>query len=180
MRVFISILICATALLAGEHTGQRAPGFALPDSTLSKMYDLADYRGKVLILEFFQTDCPQCVAFVPILKEAERKYGDKIAILSVANVPHDNANTVARYIDANKLDYPVIYDQGQMEYSYLRKTTIENPYIFIIDGNGVIRDDIGYSAFTKDVFEGKGLFPIIERVLNSNASIMGKPMGSKK
>ncbi len=179
MRAFISILICAAALLAGEHTGQRAPGFALPDSNL-KMYDLADYRGKILLLEFFQTDCPACIAFIPVLKEVKQKYGDKVAILSVANVPHDNASTVARYIEATKIEHPVVFDQGQMEFSYLRKTTIDNPYIFIIDGNGVIRDDIGYGPFTRDVFEGKGLFPIIDRVLNSNASIMGRPMDSKK
>ncbi len=179
MRAFLLSLICASVLLAGEHTGQRAPGFALPDANL-KVYDLADYRGKILILEFFQTDCPQCVTFAPILNEAKQKYGDKIAILAVANSPHDNANTVARYVEANKIDYPVVFDQGQMEYSYLRKLTIDNPYIFIIDANGVIRDDIGYSAFTKDVFEGKGLFPVIDRVVNSNASIVGRPMGSKK
>ena len=44
-----------------------------------------------------------------------------------------------------------------MEYSYVRKITIDNPYVFVIDGNGVIRDDFGYSAFTKDLFEGNGL-----------------------
>lgn len=179
MRAFIFFLICATALLAGEHTGQRAPGFALPDSNL-KVYDLADYRGKILILEFFQTDCQPCGSFAPILKAAKEKYGDKIAILAVANSPHDNANTVERYIEAHKIEYPVVFDQGQMEYSYLRKLTIENPYVFVIDGNGVIRDDLGYSAFTKDVFEGQGLFPVIDRVLNSNASVVGRPMGSKK
>jgi thiol-disulfide isomerase/thioredoxin len=179
MRTFVSILICASALLAGENAGRRAPGFALPDSNL-KMYDLADYRGKVLVLEFFQTDCGPCVAFAPVLKEAQQKYGDKIAILAVANVPHDNATTVARYLAATNAGYAVIFDQGQMEFSYLRKTTIDNPYLFVIDGNGVIRDDVGYGAFTRDVFEGKGLFPIIERVLNSNASVIGKPMDSKK
>ena len=179
MRVFVSLLICATALLAGEHSGQRAPGFALPDMNL-KIYDLADYRGKVVLLEFFQTDCPHCAAFAATVKQVKEKYGDKIAVLAVANSPHDNANSVNNYIAANKIDYPVVFDMGQMEYSYLRKPTVDNPYIFIIDGNGTIREDVGFSAFTQDVFEGHGLFPILDRVLNANASMAGKPMDKKK
>ena len=179
MRVIVSILLCATALLAGEHAGQRAPGFALPDMNL-KIYDLADYRGKVLLLEFFQTDCAHCATFAPIVNAAKKKYGDKLAILAVANAPHDNASTVTRYIDANNVDYPIVFDTGQMEYSYLRTFTVDNPYIFIIDPNGVIRDDLGFSAFTKDVFEGQGLFQLLDRALNANASMAGKPMDSKK
>jgi hypothetical protein len=65
----------------------------------------------------------------------------------------------------------VLFDSGQMEFSYIRKMTVDNPYVFVIDGNGVIRDDFGYSAFTKDLFEGNGLFAVIDRVLNSNASM---------
>ena len=41
-------------------------------------------------------------------------------------------------------------------------------------------DDLGFSAFTKDVFEGQGLFQLLDRALNANASMAGKPMDSKK
>jgi hypothetical protein len=68
----------------------------------------------------------------------------------------------------------VLFDSGQMEYSYVRKMSIDNPYVFVIDANGVIRDDFGYSAFTKDLFEGSGLFAVIDRALNPNASMIPK------
>ncbi len=44
---------------------RRAPGFALPNSQM-KVVDLADYRGKIVVLEFMQTTCPHCAAFADI------------------------------------------------------------------------------------------------------------------
>jgi peroxiredoxin len=173
MRIFVSLILCATALMAGEQTGRRAPGFALPDVNM-KLYDLADYRGKVLILEFTQTDCEHCAAFAPVLNQVQPRYGDKVAILAVANSPHDNADTVGQFKAKHRIAYPVLFDSGQMEYSYVRKMTIDNPYVFVIDGNGVIRDDFGYGPFTKDLFEGNGLFTVIDRVLDSKASLIPK------
>lgn len=173
MRTFICVLLCATALTAGENTGRRAPGFALPDSNM-KEYDLADYRGKVVVLEFTQTDCPHCADFAPVLNQVQQKYGGRVAILAVANSPHDNADKVERYKADHKITYPVLFDSGQMEYSYLLKMTIDNPYVFVIDANGIIRDDFGYGPFTKDLFEGNGLFAVIDRALTANASPMPK------
>ncbi|MBZ5584314.1 MAG: hypothetical protein LAQ30_19290, partial [Acidobacteriia bacterium] len=55
------------------------------------------------------------------------------------------------------------------EYSYILKFSADNPYLFLIDPKGVIRNDWGYSPFTKDIFEGKGLFNEIDRVLSAGA-----------
>ncbi len=173
MRTLACFLLCAAALLAGEQTGRRAPGFASPDTNM-KLYDLADYRGKVLIIEFMQADCPHCADFAPVLAQVEKRYAGKVAILAVVNSGHDNANTVGQFISAHSIAYPILFDSGQMEYSYVRKMSVDNPYVFVIDAGGIIRDDFGYSAFTKDLFEGNGLFAVIDRALNPNASMRPK------
>jgi peroxiredoxin len=165
------MLMCATALFAGEHTGRRAPGFALPDSKMA-VYDLADYRGKVVILNFMATNCPLCVQFTEVLNKAKQAYGDKIAILAVANAKTDNTDTVGRYLVAHNVKYPVLFDEGQMAYSYFLKFTFDNPSVFIIDGDGMIRNDFAYSAFTRNLFEEKGFFAEIDRVLNAKSSIV--------
>jgi peroxiredoxin len=164
MRTIISTLLCVAALLAADTANRRAPGFALPDSKM-QVYDLADYRGKLVILEFMQTDCPHCAAFAPILSEVQQKYGDRVAILAVANSTHDNQNTVAQYIAGHQVRYPVLFDAGQMAYSYFRSGTFDNPHIYLIDANGTIRSEFGYGPMTKEVFEGKGLFAEIDRLL---------------
>jgi peroxiredoxin len=163
-------LLCAAALLgAAENAPRRAPGFALPDAKMD-IHDLADYRGKLVILEFIQTSCPHCAAFAPILNEVQQKYGDRVAILAVVNSSHDNQSTVAEYISGHNARYPVLFDAGQMAFSYFRSTSFDNPHVYLIDADGIIRKDYGYGAMTKEIFEGKGLFPEIDRILASHAA----------
>src|SRR5262245_3995232 len=119
---FLSILLlsAACALGAGELSNRRAPGFALPESA-TKMHDPQDYRGKVLIIDFMQVGCPHCAKFSGILEQAKAKYGAKIAILSIVNPPSDQKG-VASFIAQNKVTTPILFDCGQVAYSYLRPT----------------------------------------------------------
>jgi len=61
MRSFATALLLAAlslpAFSAGELSNRRAPGFALPDVNVN-YHDLADYRGKVVLLDILQTSCP--------------------------------------------------------------------------------------------------------------------------
>lgn len=157
-------LACAAALCAAN-ASRRAPGFSLPDVKLQQ-HDLADYRGRVVILEFMQTTCPHCNSFASVLEQVQQKYGNRVAILSIVNYPPDDQNKVASYIAGHKIMYPVLFDSGQVALSYLRATSFDVPHVYLIDANGGIRDDFGYSEATKDVFEGKGIFPRLDRILS--------------
>ena len=162
MRTIIAALLCAAALSAAD-ASRRAPGFSLPDSK-TQQHDLADYRGKVVILEFMQTGCPHCAAFNSVLSQVERKYGDRVAILGIVNPPSDMVKVNA-YIAANKITHPVLFDCGQVAYSYFRTGSFDVPHVYLIDANGAIREDFGYSETTKDIFEGNGLFAHLDAVL---------------
>jgi len=74
----------------------RAPGFCLSDTT-GEWRDLADYRGKIVLVEFMQTNCPHCAAFSAVLNGLKLKYADKLAILAVANPP-DNPQTMTQFV----------------------------------------------------------------------------------
>ena len=59
-RLCVGLYLSAlTMLAAGELSGRRAPGFALPDLNLN-YHDLADLQGRVVLLEIMQTTCPHC------------------------------------------------------------------------------------------------------------------------
>jgi peroxiredoxin len=174
MRIFLAVVLCAAAVCAAD-SSRRAPGFSLPDAK-TQQHDLADYRGKVVILEFMQTTCPHCAAFSSILNEAQQKYGDRVAVVSVVNPPDDQSK-VNSFVAAHKLVYPILFDCGQVAYSYLRSPSFDIPHVYLIDGNGGIRQDFGYSDSMKDLFEGKGLFPHIDAVLAGSAAA---PAGRKK
>ena len=163
-----SLLLTVAALLFGASlfaadVSRRAPGFSLPD-VKTELHDLADYRGKVVILEFMQTTCPHCAAFAEVLAQVQQKYGDRVAILSVVNPPDDQPK-VRPFIAAHKITWPVVFDCGQVAYSYLRTPSFDIPHVFLIDANGGIREDFGYTTATRDIFEGNGIFSHLDALL---------------
>ena len=80
---------------------RRAPGFSLPDSQM-RQHDLYDYRGKVVMIEFFQSGCPKCLQIVRSIEDVKVKYKDKLQVLGVVNPP-DNLQTVANFIKAQQV-----------------------------------------------------------------------------
>ena len=175
MRCLSLLLVSAVCVFgAGELSGRRAPGFSLPDSA-GKQHDPLDYRGKVLIVDFMQVTCEHCVKFSAILEQARIRYGDKIAVLSIVNPPSEQKG-VADYIAKGKIKSPILFDCGQVSYSYLKPTSpnIIIPHVFLIDADGVIRNDFRYGANSLEIFEGKGLFAELDKMLAA------KPAGSQK
>lgn len=170
MRTIPTVLLCTAALFAaGDNSGRRAPGFALPDAKM-QVYDLADYRGKIVVLELMQTTCGHCAAFADVLERVQQKYGDKVAILAVVNSRGDDQNAVAKYIAGHRITYPVLFDAGQMAYSYVRSMSFDTPHVFLIDARGTIENDWGYSLITHDIFEGNGLMSEIDSLLAGQAA----------
>ena len=124
MKKLAIVLLCAMAL-SGADTLRRAPGFCLPDQT-GQWKDLADYRGKVVVLEFMQSTCPHCAAFVPVLTSLQQKYAGRLAVISVAVAP-DPPQAVVQFAAGHKLTYPLLYDSGQMTMSYVRAQGVDSP-----------------------------------------------------
>jgi thiol-disulfide isomerase/thioredoxin len=146
MKVALTALVTALSLLAaGEYSNRRAPGFSLSDSHYEQ-HDPQDYRGKVLLIDIMSTGCGTCVQLVDVLVQVKAKYGDKLAILSVVTAP-DNFQTADLFVAQHKVTWPLVFDMGQMIASYLKVTPlnpkVEFPHLFVIDGNGVIRNDFG-------------------------------------
>src|SRR5947208_3200499 len=108
MKKLLSVFLCA-AVLSIAQAPKRAPGFCLADST-GQWRDLADYRGKVVIVEFMQTTCPHCESFRPVLVGLQKKYGAKLQILSIAIAPADNPQTMLAYEKEKKLTWPLVFD----------------------------------------------------------------------
>ena len=168
-RLSCFALLAAGLLSAsGELSNRRAPSFALPTCDYSRSYDFLDYRGKVLIIDIMTTTCPHCELLTTTLEKVAQKYGDKVGILSVV-LPPDNMSTVAKYKSVNRVSVPVVCDMGQMTISYLNakpgQSHVELPHLFLVDKQGMIRNDFLYSDKDKAVFEGPGLFPEIDKLL---------------
>ena len=154
MRTLLLSLCAVSLFAAGELSNRRAPGFALPDAK-GKVYDLADYRGKVVVLEFMQSNCPHCGSSAKTFERINKKYAGRVVVLSVANPP-DNAQSVAGYIKTHGITSAVLFDCGQAAYSYMKTASFDIPHVFLIDGEGMIRNNYGYSPTTALHLRGPG------------------------
>jgi len=149
MRKLATPFCCAVLIFIGESlsgqslSGRRAPSFALPDSTL-KAYDILDYRGRWLLLDFMKTDCPGCKALTKTLEQLKTRMGAKIAVLSIVEPP-DNTATVGKYIAETKTTIPIVFDSSQTAIFYFKATpqrpSFDTPHLFAIDPNGMIVQD---------------------------------------
>ncbi len=168
MRAILLAVLCAALVSGGDLSNRRAPGFALPDPNYDHFYDLQDYRGKVVLIDIMSTTCPHCLLLATTLETIKQKYGGKVQILSVV-LPPDNQDTVRKFVSTNKITIPVVCDMGQMTISYFNakpgQAHIEVPHLFLIDRDGVIRDDWAYTDKNRPVFEGPGLNPAIDKLL---------------
>ncbi len=169
MRKFLlgCTVFLAPLWASGELSNRRAPGFSLPDASV-RQHDLADYRGKVVLVEIMLTTCPHCVTFAKTLEEVQKKYAGRVQVLSIVNPP-DTTATVGKFIREQGLSYPVLFDCGQAAGSYMLATpqrpSFDIPHIFLVDQNGIIKNDFGYGILDTQIFEGRALFGEIDKML---------------
>jgi len=88
-------------------------------------YYFSNLRFKVVIVNFWATWCPPCVAEMPEFQSLYRKYGDKVAFLMVTN---DKPEAVEAFIKKNHYQFPVLYlaenPPAPLSYSALPTTFI--------------------------------------------------------
>ncbi len=169
------MLLCSAALW-GAQEARRAPSFSLPDVN-GRQYDLLDYRGRIVLVEFMRTNCPHCAAFSKVLDGIKSYYKDKVVVLGIATSP-DNPTTVNEFVSKGKVTYPIVMDCGQVAYSYIQpsplRPSIGIPHVYVVDAAGMIRSDYEFGPQTSEVFQGRGLYTEIDKLLNA------KPAAGKK
>jgi peroxiredoxin len=140
--VFGILTLSAGAALAGAEVGQSAPDFSLPD-TNGQTHQLSQYRGKWVVLEWYQPDCP----FVKkhygsgnmqaLQKEFTAKGVVWLSIDSSApgeegNYPADKLNQIATSQGAARTAL-LLDPEGKVGHDYGAKTT---PDMYIINPEG--------------------------------------------
>ena len=142
--LFMMIAVCQKEVEAGS----TAPDFSLKDLS-GQTVTLEQYRGKVVLVDFWATWCPPCRMTIPMLIELQDKYREKgLVILGISiDDPKQIADKDLRYfVKMTKINYPVLrYNQKVMK-DYFEGERVSVPTMFVVDRNGKIRDMIvGYA-----------------------------------
>ena len=97
-----------------------------------KAVNLADYKGKVIFINFWATWCPPCVAEMPDLQLLFNAYGEKVTFLFIAR---DKEEKVSNFLRKKNYNLPVYFESG---FTPKALYTAALPTTFIIDKKGSI------------------------------------------
>lgn len=155
---------------------RRAPDFVLYDWQGNKV-SLEDFRGRVVLLQFFQTGCPACQHEAPLLEELYRKFKDKGVVVMGASHETGGAEAVKQFAKQFDLTYFLLLGNLEIAVRYLgitpQQSSFDTPRFFLIDRDGNIARDIDPARDTDFLRNEKG---VLEQAINE---VLGSPQPAR-
>jgi peroxiredoxin len=124
-----------------EWIGRPAPDFTLKTLSGKAAISLKDYKGKVVLLDFWASWCAPCQRSLPELQKLEEEY-ENLRVLAISI--DDEKKNAREFMKRQQLDLTVLFDEKK---SVAERYDIEAmPSALLIDRDGVIRFVLsGYS-----------------------------------
>lgn len=168
MRSRFSIFTLGLVLIVGlgffffssEARSEIAPAWSL-DDLQGKPVKLSDFKGKIVVLNFWATWCPPCVAEIPDFIEIEKEYrGKGVAVVGVS-IDSLQPSEVAVFVKKAGINYPIVMSTDEVTTKYGADDGV--PITLIIRPDGTIADK-HLGIVTKDYLEGH-----IQKLLSAGA-----------
>ena len=132
--------------------GQSAPTFTLK-SLNGRNLSLREYRGRVVMINFWATWCGPCRQEMPALNALYEKYRNAGFMLFGVNVDAESGNA-ARMADKLKVSYPILFDTDKKASALYRVNTM--PMTVLVDRDGKIRYvQPGYRSGYEDKYQAQ-------------------------
>jgi peroxiredoxin len=150
----LSVLLTLPAVsYALPQKGQHAPPFHVV-STAGQKISLANYKGYVLVLEFFATWCGGCKESIPHLMNLQKQYGKQgLQILGLDVGQGDDIGDLRDFVVDRRLSYPVGIAEEDVVYDNYGIRMI--PTVFVIDKKGTLVEKFsGFNADNLNALEG--------------------------
>jgi peroxiredoxin len=152
----------------GLEVGQRAPDFSFVDFD-GRRRRLSDFRGQIVLVDFWGTWCPGCVAHVGELAEAYRRlHGKGFEILGIHSGGKEDE--VRRFAAGHGMTWPQTIETGEA----IRERPLQRLYRFLGAPNYFLLDRDGI-ILTNDVRKPALLIREVERALAAAPGIPPKP-----
>ena len=118
---------------------EKASNFELRDQ-YDTNHTLTEYKGKVILLNFWINYCQPCQEKLPIIENLYKEYGENKKDIIILGINKEKTNKVKKFLKKNNYSFPTLIDKdSQVVEKYSVKFV---PTSFIIDRNGDIVEQI--------------------------------------
>ncbi|HEX9079197.1 MAG TPA: TlpA disulfide reductase family protein [Desulfuromonadaceae bacterium] len=158
----LAVLIGIGTLLPAQvhafpRPGQQAPNFKVV-TTSGQPVSLNNYRGYVLVMDFFATWCPPCRASIPHLMTMNRKYGKQGLQILGQSLDEDGESVVREFVAEQRINYPVALATEKVAADYGINSV---PVLVVIDKRGKVVEV--YHGFSDEI--GRSMENLIRKLL---------------
>jgi peroxiredoxin len=140
--------VTVPADLTPADSRKTAPAFTLSDSKGASV-KLSDYKGKVVVLDFWATWCEGCKVEIPWYIEFQNKYKEEGLSVVGVSMDDDGWKSVKPFLAENKINYPIVIGNSDLGTQF---GVTALPVTLLIDRNGKIAESHA-GMVDKDAFE---------------------------
>ncbi|MCH8165799.1 MAG: redoxin domain-containing protein [Planctomycetes bacterium] len=129
--------VASQASAGAGYLGREFPTFTARDAITGREFSLNDLRGKVVLIDFWATWCGPCVAELPNVLRAHRKYKDQG--FEIVSISLDSNNNRFRSFVRNKgMNWYHVMEGGGWKTRLARKYSINSiPRMYLLDAEGI-------------------------------------------
>ena len=154
--LFFTSLALLSVLVRSVIAQEIAPDFTLTDIDGVK-FSLSGYRGKVVLLDFFDTLCSPCREEIPHLKSLHEEFGEDLIIISISVSPSfDTVERLQQFRQEHEIDWIVARDTigiyGEYDVQYI-------PTLVVIDQEGYMQHR--HVGLTEELVLSEEIYEII-------------------
>ena len=137
-KTLIAVVVLALAACGAPAGSRQAPAIVLPDLA-GKTVDLAAYRGKPVLVNFWATWCDSCKEEMPALERLTLRSEGKFAVVGVSM--DEDAAAVPPFVKAHQLTFPILLADQKVSAAYAVRGL---PTAYLIDAEGrIVRRWVG-------------------------------------
>jgi thiol-disulfide isomerase/thioredoxin len=140
MRPFLTVLALTPVLFSAAPLSAAAaelkslPAFTLPDLE-GKTHSTQEWKGKVVVVDFWATWCTGCRETIPVMKRLNDKYAAKGLAVAAVTIDKGPKEKIAKFARKMKMDYPILWDEEDTLSKRFGFEGIPSVFVFGRDGS---------------------------------------------